>query len=60
MKKLIALSLFAAAVFGTCAAWGQSEIDRLNARLDSLEQRLERQTARSERWGRAVEKLPKV
>lgn len=61
MKKLFTLSLFAAAVFGTCgAAWGQSEIDRLNARLDSLEQRLERQSARSERWGRAVEKLPKV
>lgn len=61
MKKLFALSFFAAAVFGTCgAAWGQSEIDRLNARLDSLEQRLERQSARSERWGRVVGKLPKV
>lgn len=61
MKKLLALSLFAATVFGTCgAAWGQSETDRLEARLDSLERQLDRQSARSERWGRALEKLPKV
>ncbi len=61
MKRLLFPLLLAGALLGRCdRAAGQTETDRLNERLDSLEQLLERQTVRSEKWSRAVEKLPKV
>ena len=61
MKRLLFPLLLAGALLGRCdRAAGQTETDRLNERLDSLEQQLKRQTDRSEKWSRAVEKLPKV
>lgn len=61
MKKHLFLCLLAATF-----AWlpgrlsAQSDWDRLNARIDSLEHQLERQNERSEKWARAVEKLPSI
>uniref|UniRef100_UPI0040575D0C porin n=1 Tax=Alistipes sp. TaxID=1872444 RepID=UPI0040575D0C len=36
------------------------ETEELNARIAELEARLDRQAARSERWGKIVDKLPKI
>lgn len=51
-----------AAILLGCAdvVYGQSDVERLSARLDSLERQLERRNTRLEKWERAVEKLPKV
>ena len=50
---LLALLLLPGSLFA------QSEAE-LNARIDALEARLEKSQARSEKWGKIVEKLPKI
>lgn len=62
MKRIFLAIFFAAALLapGISPAQNASEIERLNARLDSLERRVERQNARSEKWARTVEKLPHI
>ncbi len=61
MKKILLSCLFATAfVLLPEIVSAQSECERLSARLDSLERRLERANERSEKWARAVEKLPAI
>lgn len=69
MKKLLFSTLLATFCFVQGALAQQNtlptdqqdvDVEELNARLAALEERLERQSARSERWGKIVEKLPKV
>ncbi len=60
MKKIFilmaALGLF---VLGA-KAQEQADLEALNARLTELEQQVEKQNTRNEKWGKLVEKLPQV
>lgn len=64
MKKFFTL-LFAALVGSTLTLSAQEEvtsadIEALNNRIEELEAKLDKQAQRAEKWGKVVDKLPKV